>query len=438
MAGEGETSLYIYRHAFSCANYKKELGGLSRIAKAGMRDPSLTYYGIIQTLLQDTEFVPFSANKSVLGTEYVVHVSCLIRTWQTAILLFGHKVPTNLPERRLVLRVSPFIKESGLGLDNMPGEVETQVKTLANFVALLRGIQVAAREKDGIDDETYGVINNKIARIVALSSITVEVGDARHEVDLTIPVKTLNNKYVNSIVQTAVSVNSSVELVKPGGMTGGGEYSGFYLESDINKYIDHLLSYSDKPPKDIAVVTHNNILREFIKKCKPGNTCLIQTNKGIRKKENTWGLQVQVHYKEDAAAKLARINTEVVDVFRGKLIPGRGIRNFIEKCEFQCGNYDEAACSTSKPTGSSTDDLTDDLADELEMSGSYTRSRDEYLKGDTRKRVRSDAENFDFLEDIEGGRRDSRKIRRGIQKTRRERQATRRERQATRRRTRKM
>ncbi|CAB4578511.1 unannotated protein [freshwater metagenome] len=79
------------------------------------------------------------------------------------------------------------------------------------------------------------------------------------------------------------------------------------------------------------------------------------------------------------------------------------------------------------------------------MSGSYTRSRDEYLKGDTRKRVRSDAENFDFLEDIEGGRRgirktrrDSRKTRRDSRKTRRDSRKTRRERQATRRRTRKM
>jgi hypothetical protein len=413
MASDGETSLYIYRHAFSCANYKKELGGLSRIAKAGMRDPLLTYYGIIQSLLQDTDFVPFTPYRSVLGTEYVVHVSCLIRTWQTAILLFGHKVPTNLPERKLVLRVAPFIKESGLGLDNMPGEVESQINIIANFVALLRGIQAGVREKNGLDDETYGIINNKIARIVTLTSITVQVGDTRHEVNLTVPAKMLNDKYINSIAQTAVAVNSSVDLVKSTAMTGGAEYSGFYLESDINKYIDHLLSYSDKPPRDIAVVTHNNILREFIKKCKPGNTCLIQTNKGIRKKENTWGLQVQVHYKEDGG-KISRINTEVVDVFRGKLIPGRGIRNFIEKCEYQCGNYDESACASHKPVG-------DNMVDELEMSGSYTRSRDEYLKGDTRKRVRSDAESFDFLDEIAGGRRNTRKKSRRLTRPRKRR-----------------
>lgn len=110
------STIYLTRHAYSCANYKKDL--LSHIKVHRKKDPSITMWGVYGSLLLSQK-EPFNITKPRL----IVYVSCLIRTWQTAVVLYNRCA-------KLDLIVSPFAKEEnnikGLNEDNKPNKVEYQ------------------------------------------------------------------------------------------------------------------------------------------------------------------------------------------------------------------------------------------------------------------------------------------------------------------------
>ncbi len=127
----GKYDYHIYRHAFSCANVKKSVGGIAnRINKFMETDPQLSSFGVESALL-------FTPKKS--GLEYVF-VSCLMRTWQTAILLFGK---SNVS--KLTLIVSPFLKETGMGAENKPYEFYEQCVYMLNFLTIIRDFPMMSR-----------------------------------------------------------------------------------------------------------------------------------------------------------------------------------------------------------------------------------------------------------------------------------------------------
>ena len=113
----------ITRHAHSCNNLKEGKSDsntqfLKRIPLAGKsiqgavknynffdrtseHDPGLSFYGVLATLLKTSRI---SDDRYKSDT---VFVSCLVRTWMTAILLY---LP-NIGNDTLTLVISPFIKE---------------------------------------------------------------------------------------------------------------------------------------------------------------------------------------------------------------------------------------------------------------------------------------------------------------------------------------
>lgn len=125
----GETqTFHIVRHLRSCNNLINDLK-LSRLRN--FADPSLALWGILSGLAKDQDIInPF---------HNTVYVSCLVRTWMTAILAY-------LPhcERNTInLRISPFIKEEHhrylkkLDLGNFPLEFEAQIQRLKQFLDFL-------------------------------------------------------------------------------------------------------------------------------------------------------------------------------------------------------------------------------------------------------------------------------------------------------------
>jgi hypothetical protein len=67
-----------------------------------------------------------------------IYVSELLRTWETAVLLF-----LSLLNTILTLYISPFLRETGLypfPSDN-PGELKEQVKEFVRFIAFLRELK---------------------------------------------------------------------------------------------------------------------------------------------------------------------------------------------------------------------------------------------------------------------------------------------------------
>jgi len=128
----------IQRHGFSCANLqkakdKKKNRGVwhAKLTNPSLHsrveDPSLTAYGIYSLLREEER--PDKYGGTVYG-------SSLLRTWQTAIVVYGKYGPCKIV-------VSPYIKEnhgSALDLSNFPLPFEQQMAYMEQFMQFLKGI----------------------------------------------------------------------------------------------------------------------------------------------------------------------------------------------------------------------------------------------------------------------------------------------------------
>ena len=142
------------RHLFSCNNSHKEDRNWSRY-----KEPMLSSLGIITGLLLNKE------------TTSHVFVSCLIRTWLTAIILYLPSAPVG----DFNLYVSPFIKEKhsdfGFGLDkgNTPlYSIPQQVEFMLNFFFEKLGSDIFSDKKLhelGLNEFKINEIKDKIDKI---------------------------------------------------------------------------------------------------------------------------------------------------------------------------------------------------------------------------------------------------------------------------------
>ena len=128
----------IQRHGFSCANLQKvkdkkqnEGKWYAKITNPSLHfrveDPSLTAYGIYSLLRKEERHPAFKG--TVFG-------SSLLRTWQTALLVYGKFGPVKII-------VSPYIKEKhavALDLSNMPLPFEQQMEIMKQFMQFLAEI----------------------------------------------------------------------------------------------------------------------------------------------------------------------------------------------------------------------------------------------------------------------------------------------------------
>jgi hypothetical protein len=103
----------ITRHAHSCNNLKEQkVDKLSVFDRTSEHDPGITIYGMLATLLKTTRLN--NLETSIEKDRYQsnkVYVSCLVRTWMTAIMLYLPNISENLE-----LVISPFIKEKHITL----------------------------------------------------------------------------------------------------------------------------------------------------------------------------------------------------------------------------------------------------------------------------------------------------------------------------------
>jgi hypothetical protein len=137
-------TVFITRHAFSCNNLKSKKGSTlgNVLNRATEREPSLTTWGVLQTLARSSDSIYTNPdNKDSIR----IFVSCLVRTWFTAILLYGPNY------KNITLRVSPYLKEHGETAGNMPIPFRQQVQKLEHFLNYLKVIRTLASEmKDSV------------------------------------------------------------------------------------------------------------------------------------------------------------------------------------------------------------------------------------------------------------------------------------------------
>lgn len=134
---ENSQTFYISRHLNSCNNMVDDAKWTNVTYK--FAEPPLSMWGIISGLALQRQLLGKFQNK--------VYVSCLVRTWMTAIIEYFPHVTNN----ELNLIISPYIKEAdisnkyyvGKSIDkgNIPESVNVQIDKIKYFFSFLRFIQ---------------------------------------------------------------------------------------------------------------------------------------------------------------------------------------------------------------------------------------------------------------------------------------------------------
>lgn len=125
--------IFVTRHANSCNNIvgtnKTPWATQNQSIYQKKSDPSLSVSGVLTVLALDPPHIQLFKGEDV-------HVSVLVRTWMTALLLYGKQVS----ETPLNLKISPFLKEQKTDPGNMPTDVQLQVKKFVTFRCFLKSL----------------------------------------------------------------------------------------------------------------------------------------------------------------------------------------------------------------------------------------------------------------------------------------------------------
>lgn len=161
-----------------------------------------------------------------------IHVSELLRTWETAVLLFLNGINTEL-----TLYISPFLRESGGFPSDKPGELKEQVREFVRFIALLRELK-----KSNIADNISRLIPGEfsitlkhfgggftpehIASIETLEGVILQIVDGGIQIDCNFSENTElpsriddNEQKKISAMFTAIQVPTILEYVPYNGDT---------------------------------------------------------------------------------------------------------------------------------------------------------------------------------------------------------------------------
>ena len=155
-------NIIFTRHAFTVANVFKErvsshmFGAHTTFTKVFdksfinqqlEKDAKLSLYGIITTINYSAEFAKKLKNINedfIPKNNCVIIVSCLIRTWMTALCLYLPIIAEN-PEgvvgnEDLIINlfIGNYIKEDGNTPDNLPESINLQIKNITLFLKFLK------------------------------------------------------------------------------------------------------------------------------------------------------------------------------------------------------------------------------------------------------------------------------------------------------------
>jgi len=235
-----ETTFHISRHLRSCNNIidDKKLSIFKKFS-----EPALSLWGTITGL---------GLERGIQGNfKDIVYVSCLVRTWMTAIVQYLPYCSNN----KLVLVVSPYIKEKHVkmmkaaDIGNMPVAFPDQVNKIVRFYDFLTLIQVYLSKNYGQfgNSSIIATIKQRIDKILAegteieirfpkLNSTperTFLLRCIRGKLSLITPIDSGFNPY-----SSLISRVSNFSLMKGGeNSINLGEKESNYMKQNINAYI---------------------------------------------------------------------------------------------------------------------------------------------------------------------------------------------------------
>lgn len=248
MSNSQTTQFQFTRHILSCNN----INCGSFLGKDW--EPSATAYGISTTLqfaLQNKD--RFAGNK--------VYVSNLIRTWMTAVLLYGTTITDNTTKEdddaatSLELYVSPYLKEfnrAGIYRGNYP--YDTYRKSLEQFRVFLN---ILYRYGDKVIlNETMQVVHVRFP-----DAIWIHFKDINSSTPSVNPICKFNKKYTQNSYQYE-NISYSYRFVDDTFLRS----KAFLATGDLEKFM-HWYNQDTATQKLclVHVVTHSRIMKSYLK-----------------------------------------------------------------------------------------------------------------------------------------------------------------------------
>lgn len=350
--GTHQTFIFT-RHAYSCNNLNK---GLLKKAQYNDKDPSITFWGLINTYKQGLINNFFANNE--------VNVSILLRTWITTTLLYIHRCD------KLSLYIKPYLKEkhlkvpviSKIDTGNAPDTFKQQIIKYIRFLKTILFIINGLRLKDNITGKSINIIYNHYnvqIRINKTGSISLKVKKNRINITATFinkDIKTITMKkidieyikYLNSL-QKNINVKHKKKLLlhqklnyyfdyeKDASYLSNLKYYEKFknLKKYINWYYNNVVNNNDKDNDNINKiynVCHNHVMSEFLK--------VIGINKDIiklNKHANSWTFEIKCKLINNNNS--SKIQISEIKIYSG--IPYskvNGKEYSVRECETLCYN----------------------------------------------------------------------------------------------------
>jgi hypothetical protein len=212
-------------------------------------EPSATNFGIIKTI----EFIKNPENAKAFSSD-IVHVSNLLRTWITAVLLYGSPAtatPTATPtvnNRELKLCISPWIKEHLVYLQERGNYQKSITHTLKKFHLFLTRLKA-------ICDEGGEDFFNSLPNV-----ITILLPGTNQQPYQSVSFIRTPQGYqydTQSNIVDTVGPNTTIP--------------GFYSNGDLQKFMDWFYSIDNcyvslyQNPQTVHVVTHSAAMKSYLK-----------------------------------------------------------------------------------------------------------------------------------------------------------------------------
>jgi hypothetical protein len=314
------------RHSYSCNNSIKTINFYNKL-----KDPNLTIWGIQRTLEK------FFENPKLYNSPYVF-VSCLIRTWCSAILLYLPNIDS------ITLLISPFIKEKhntlfkGLDIGNNPDNIKNQFNKFNKFLKVAHFY--CEKQNINIENKNITIYFHKDFYLTFIikrdKNNLIVIENNFKNIKNNKPYKYIeSNEYPNSNILTDEKIKDDIIFYKK--------------NTNINKFIEWIYLLT-KPKKDddpdnifnniklnnIHCVLHSNIMQEYLKSI---NTKIYNNSeKNNIFKTNSWSIDIKY-------LSPMKIMPKSLRVYNGVLPPQI---KYDSTCEFLCNNNKTRKCKKYK------------------------------------------------------------------------------------------
>mgnify|MGYP002701096764 CR=1 FL=1 len=282
------------RHLASCNNI--DAGKL--FGKDG--EPAAAYYGIINTInfAQKDEI-----NKQAFNSDNVC-VSNLLRTWQTATLLYG----TNTNTTNLKLHISPYLKEKHsseievMKRGNWPDDMK---HTANKFLHFLKTLKALSRETNNVKKLQFPELSwyNNLPKTITLTLPPLNINESKSE-----PQKIVYDKnddgdygiinYCNLIDTVGPEAKKLDKARNPDEKSVFSFEEAFNKTGNLEKFMTWFSNNKNTHKGDVHVVTHSQLMQAYLRDNLDYDIDKLAKNKSSfeykTRHSNTWRLKLSL------------------------------------------------------------------------------------------------------------------------------------------------